>query len=115
MPKINKSVILLSTHHHDEEIEYDARENKPEIIHFYNRNKGGVDAFDQLLENNTVRRKTNRWPKSIFYFMIDATVQNSFSATLFQIEKYVKKINDLKRLKKNFFVLKIKKKRLICN
>ena len=103
MPKINKSVILLSTHHHDEEIEYDARENKPDI---YNRNKGGVDAFDQLLENNTVRRKTNRWPKSIFYFMIDATVQNSFSATLFQIEKSGKKINDRKRLKKKFFCFK---------
>ena len=101
MPKINKSVILLSTHHHDDEIKYDNYENKPEIIHFYNRYKGGVDEFDQLLENNTVRRKTSRWPLNVFYFMIDATVQNSFAATLFQLEKSGPKINDRKRLKKN--------------
>ena len=55
-----KSVILLLTHHHSSEIEFDNVDNKHEIIHFFNHNKGGVDAFDRLLEINNVRRKTRR-------------------------------------------------------
>ena len=42
VPKVKKSVILLSSHHH-----YIGNENteskKPDIITFYNKNKGGVD------------------------------------------------------------------------
>lgn len=32
VPKINKSVILLSTHHHTDSIDFDNRVNKPQIL-----------------------------------------------------------------------------------
>ncbi len=83
-PKFNKSVVMLSSYHHDEAIE-DRNDCKPEIITFYNQNKMGCDAFDQLCANNTCRRRTNRWPFNVFYFMVDAAVQNSY--TLFSLEK----------------------------
>ncbi len=64
--------------HHDKQIN-ENNERKPVIIHFYNKNKVGVDAFDQSCANKTCRRKTNRWPFNVFCFIIDAAVQNSFS------------------------------------
>jgi hypothetical protein len=39
VPKKKKAVILLSTNHHDKSI-VNGEKMKPEIIHFYNRNKG---------------------------------------------------------------------------
>ena len=39
VPKKNKSVILLSTKHHDKSINQ-SNSNKPDIIEFYNKNKG---------------------------------------------------------------------------
>jgi len=45
-PKKNKSVVLLSSLHHDSAICSDA--GKPEIIEFYNKTKGAVDMLDQM-------------------------------------------------------------------
>ncbi|CAH2006847.1 unnamed protein product [Acanthoscelides obtectus] len=45
VPKKNRSVILLSTMHHDKSVSDTNR--KPEIIEFYNSTKGGVDSLDQ--------------------------------------------------------------------
>ena len=42
VPKKNKSVILLSTHHHSAEIDYDQVANKPQIINYYNSTKGKI-------------------------------------------------------------------------
>ena len=108
VPKINRSVILLSTHHHDDSIDFDNRSNKPEIINFYNRNKGGVDSFDQLLENNTVRRKTHRWTMNIFYFLIDASTQNAFALKLLYLEQIGKRVIDRERLKQNELEILVK-------
>ena len=41
---INKSVVLLSTMHRDAAVDVETK--KPEIIHFYNSTKGGVDTID---------------------------------------------------------------------
>ena len=57
-PKKNKSVVLLSTMHHDAAV--DAETKKSEIIHFYNSTKGGVDIVDQLCGNYSVSRRTRR-------------------------------------------------------
>lgn len=65
-----KNVLLLSTAHATEEIDFKTR--KPVIIQDYNENKGGVDTFDQMLRGYTSKRKSNRWPMSIFCNMIDA-------------------------------------------
>lgn len=50
---------------------------KPNLILFYNSNKGGTDTFDQRCRNYTVARKTNRWPLKIFYAILDHTGVNS--------------------------------------
>lgn len=65
-----KNVLVLSTAHATEKIDFKTR--KPVIIQVYNENKGGVDTFDQMLRGYTSKRKSNRWPMSIFCNMIDA-------------------------------------------
>jgi hypothetical protein len=73
VPKVGKSVMALSTMHHDKTIEGSL--SKPEIIHHYNACKSGVDNLDHLVTLYTSRRKTNRWPMVLFWNMIDvATV-----------------------------------------
>ncbi|XP_050520903.1 piggyBac transposable element-derived protein 4-like [Daktulosphaira vitifoliae] len=70
VPKINKSVILLSTMHMTADI-MQAATAKPEIIKYYNQTKGGVDTMDKMLTEYTVKRRTNRWPLAFFFNMID--------------------------------------------
>lgn len=64
VPRKNKSVIFLSTLHHNGRIENDGM---AEINSFYNKTKAGVDVLDQLCHSYSVQRKTNRW--SFAYFM----------------------------------------------
>lgn len=64
-----KNVLLLSTAHADEAI--DAKTKKPQVILDYNATKGGVDTFDQMNRIYTCKRKTNRWPVTLFYNMLD--------------------------------------------
>ena len=64
-PKKNKSVILLSTMHHDSEVDKDT--GKPDIIMFCNTTRGAVDTVDQLCHPYSVQRKSKRWP--LAYFM----------------------------------------------
>ena len=68
-PKKKKSVVLLSTMHRDAAV--DAETKKPEIIHFYNSTKRGVDTVDQLCGNYSVSRRTRRWPSCIFFHLVD--------------------------------------------
>ena len=65
-PKKNKSVVLLSTMHHD--VSVDTETKKPEIVHFYNSTKGGVDTVDQLCG---VSSRTRRWPLCIFFQLLN--------------------------------------------
>lgn len=55
VPKKNKSVLLMSTQHYSQSIIGDKK--KPEIIHYYNRNKSGVDTMDKLVTHYTTKRK----------------------------------------------------------
>ena len=68
-PKKNKSVVLLSTMHRDAAV--DAETKKPEIIHFYNSTKGGIDTVDQLYGNYSVSKRTRRWPLCIFFHLVN--------------------------------------------
>ena len=72
VPKINKSVILLSTMHYDNKKQVD-EPFKPNMIMDYNATKGGVDTLDLLVKNYSCKRNTNRWHLVIFYWMIDVT------------------------------------------
>lgn len=74
-PKVNKSVILLSTMHNKEEI--NSVTQKPVIIDDYNATKGGVDTFDKMMHNYTTARGTRRWPLRFFFGMLDQAGINS--------------------------------------
>ena len=50
---------------------------KPEIIHFYNFTKEGVDAFDQISSVMSCSKRTRRQPLCIFYGMLTTTIINS--------------------------------------
>ena len=50
VPKKNKSVILLSTHHHTADIDYDQVSNKPQITNYYNSTKGNIKKICSFLD-----------------------------------------------------------------
>jgi hypothetical protein len=70
-----KSVVLLSSRHHDSAICSDSR--KPEIIEFYSKIKGAVDMLDQICARYTVQRATRRWTMTMFYGMINFAAINA--------------------------------------
>ena len=77
VPKKGKSVVLLSTMHHDNAIT-EGPKHKPEIIHHYNSTKSGVDNMDHLACIYSCKRKTNRWPMVLFYNILDTAGIASF-------------------------------------
>ncbi len=90
MPRKNKAVILLSTFHHEKNIDEDTK--KPECILDYNQTKGGVDTVDHLIENYTYRRKSNRWTFNVFLYVIDVAAHNAYC--LFKIKNNSKVANE---------------------
>ncbi|CAF3896597.1 unnamed protein product [Rotaria sp. Silwood1] len=76
VPKKNKAVLLLSSKHHDNQV--DNKTGKPIVVLNYNKTKGAVDTVDQICHKYTVKRGTKRWPLCIFYGMIDVTALNAF-------------------------------------
>jgi len=78
MPKKNKIVLVLSTMHSSKTIdESSGLAKKPEIITFYNATKGAVDNMDRMTENYTVARRSNRWPLTVFYSILNIGAVNS--------------------------------------
>ena len=51
---------------------------KPNIIKYYNQTKGGVDNMDKLLSKYSTKRRTNRWPLSLFFNIIDVSAVAAF-------------------------------------
>lgn len=77
VPKKNRNVILASTMHYSDTIDpATGDKNKPEIITYYNKTKGGVDVVDQKRKQYTVKRVCNRWPLAIFFSLMDIAVVN---------------------------------------
>jgi hypothetical protein len=75
VPKKNKSVVLLSSLHHDSAICSDS--GKPEIIEFYNKIKCAVDVLNQMCARYTVQRATRRWTMTMFYGIINIAAVNA--------------------------------------
>nr|CAH7740636.1 unnamed protein product [Callosobruchus chinensis] len=50
----------------------------PEAISDYNRYMGGVDRFDQYHANYSISWKSRRWWMKIFYYLVDASIVNSY-------------------------------------
>ena len=61
---LKKNVLLLSSAPATDNI--NARTRKPEVIHDYNKTKGGVDTFDKMVRGYSCKRKSNRWPMTVF-------------------------------------------------
>lgn len=70
VPKKNKAVLLLSSMHHDNRVDPN-NHGKPDIVLFYNDTKSGVDNLDHLVRIYSCKRKTNRWPLTLFFNMLD--------------------------------------------
>lgn len=71
-----KTVIILSTIHHD--LRIDIKTKKPEIIIDYTiKTEGGVDTDDQISAAYSVSRITKRWPFVIFYSLINISGINA--------------------------------------
>lgn len=75
-PKSDKMVFVLSSC--DEEGTVHPTTGKPNMIHFYNETKGGVDTFDQMCSSMSCSRKTNRWPMAMFYGILNMAFINSY-------------------------------------
>lgn len=76
-PKKDKTVLLLSTMHHDGVIDESSAKKLPEIIKFYNKTKGGVDTVDKLIGTYSVARVCYRWPLRLFFTFLDVGAVNA--------------------------------------
>ena len=72
VPKKKEAVVLLSSVHMSGEVA-ETLSAKPEIINYYNKTKGGVDAMDKMLGEYTVKRRVLRWLLAFSNNMIDVT------------------------------------------
>lgn len=77
VPKERKAINLLSTQHHDKQVELDEQKKKPHVISYYNSTMGGCDTFDQLVVNYSCRRATRRWTMRLFHYIIDSMMINT--------------------------------------
>ena len=76
-PNKKRVVNMLSTMHSLPEIE-STSDQKPSIILFYNKAKGGVETLDRMLRSYFIKRMTRRWPLVILYNRIDVSTINVF-------------------------------------
>ena len=81
MARSKKCVIMVSTMHSDNGVELDNKE-KPHAIRDYNATKCPVDRIDQMANTLTTRRKTRRWPMTIFFNILDIAAINSYISWL---------------------------------
>ena len=72
-------MIMLSTMHHDINIDEEDPKRRPEIIKFYNKTKIGVDLVDQMVQTYTCRRQTHRWPLNLFCNLLDIAALNAYT------------------------------------
>ena len=88
-PKQSTFALLLSSLHHNSNI---VESGKPEIVEFYNKTKGGVDALDQKVRHYTTYEKMYHWPLAVFYNIFDISAYNAY--ILFNIRSPVQGIDN---------------------
>ena len=72
-----KNVHLLSTMH--DSLATDSTEKKkPVVIHFYYKNKVGIDVFDQMARMCTTCAATRRWQMAVWTTILDMAGLNSW-------------------------------------
>lgn len=88
----NKSIIFIST-----DPQYRTIEDIPKIQENYNLKAKAIDQVNQFASYYSFNRKSLRWWKKIFYFLIEVAISN---AIIIKEEKEHKKINNLEFRKK---------------
>ena len=79
-----KDVRMLSTAHTAEMVDSGKRNRKgdavikPKCVIDYNRGMKGVDLADQLASSHRSVRKSIKWYKKVFLYLLDVTLVNSF-------------------------------------
>ena len=73
----NKSVCLLSTMHSAPDVDNGSTKKKPNVVSFYNRNKAGVDCFDQMTRLYLTRAASRRWPLAVWGNILDIAAINA--------------------------------------
>lgn len=82
--KRNKPVYMLSTESSAKwetirpQNAYNPPTQKPSAVHLYNHNMNGVDRADQLAVYYSFERKTRKWWRKVFFWMMESTIVNSF-------------------------------------
>lgn len=78
IPKPRKNVFMLSSLHHDMEIDLESGDKqKPAVITFYNKTKSGVDNVDKLIRSYDVSRNSRRWPLTLFFWLLNSAGINA--------------------------------------
>ena len=72
-----KNVNLLSTMHNAPSTD-NTEQKKPLVIHFYNKNKVGVDVFDQMARQYTTHSASRRWPLAVWTNVLDIAALNAW-------------------------------------
>jgi hypothetical protein len=75
--KASKMVILLSTLHKGAGRSNDEKK-KPDIVHYYNKNKCGVDLLDSMCRQTSTKAGCRRWPLAVFYNILDLAAVNAW-------------------------------------
>lgn len=75
-PKPSKMVFVLSSCGEDGTVH--PTTGKPNMIHFYNETKRGVDTIDQMCSSMSCSRKTNSWPMAMFYGILNMAILNPY-------------------------------------
>lgn len=75
--KHRKNVCVLSTMHASPDVE-PGEKRKPSVIHYYNKNKVGVDVVDEMLRLYTTKSKTRRWPVAVWANVLDMALLNAW-------------------------------------
>ena len=75
--KKKKNVNLLSTMHNAPSTD-NTEKKKPLVIHFYNKNKVGVDVFDQMARQYTTHSASRRWPLAVWTNVLDIAASNAW-------------------------------------
>ena len=95
VPKKSKSVVLVSTMHHNEKI--DNQTGKPDIILYYNQTKGAVDTEDQMCHIYSMQRKTKRGPLAYFMSPLNLDGLNSYITYIIWNPQWCQKLSHKRR------------------
>nr|XP_033472352.1 piggyBac transposable element-derived protein 4-like [Epinephelus lanceolatus]XP_033472354.1 piggyBac transposable element-derived protein 4-like [Epinephelus lanceolatus] len=77
VPKRGRNVLLLSTKHREPAVE-EGPKKKPKIVTDYNHCKGAVDNLDKVVGTYSSRRRSCRWPQTLFCNILDVSSYNAF-------------------------------------